>query len=838
METLIKDFWRGLRAAHTFQSKYAKDPKYIRESTKEHLLQLSNLIVIVEERFMTLLKDGYIPRKSTQWVKKATDLKCKVSDALKEEQKSPDELQHMCDEIFANMKDCPIEDVDAKPVAFIAPMHETDDRNLSDSNLLPIEDDLQAQDVENEEPSSDMSISVWSSGCSEGKYTSTISIPDSHGAHILKLRRSSYNMGGETMEGESSHAHDAVIPKFSTHISQVQDENKYKSKVREEGDAPKGTRAKRTNKLLKRKNRLQRRHEKMPIGMSEALTSNVVQLQQDECVARPRQTDHLCFTNVHESELHMIIPISIIGEMSVYVVDLTVEILSMSPSQATFDLNSYFGLSLTTDSYLFSAKNNPTELESDCKHLILKEMPTIDEWQRAGVVNLNKKNVILLNEELDCPNLVLLFLQRNSRLTQIPSSFFNQMPALRFLDLSDTRIKAFPSSLFKLTNLQVLLLQNCVCLDSLPAEIRNLRNLEVLDLLGTDLSDLPKGIGELTQLRHLQLSFYRPDHAHFQSELVSSSAIVNLQALQALSIVVHPKDQHWIRLVGDIIQHVGKLKKLSHLQFYFPTVEALESFTESFSWKEQRLRRFKFIVGHNIKRNISRIPNEVETKYEQHDHCLRFVNGNEVPEVMKSILNRVTAFYLDHHLEIQSLSEFDISNFKELKFCVLRECPNIQVMTIGEERTASAFPNLEYLGLHYLWKLERIWEDPVPPESFQALKYLMVSTCGKLEYIASHSILQCLSNLETFIIEDCESLKSIVKEKEMVKYDVCLLPRLSELVLRHLPQLEALGSGLFPSEEVINIHFCPKLILKPGHSSIEWKKLLGSSYKCCNSAQT
>ncbi|KAL8482819.1 hypothetical protein ACS0TY_025740 [Phlomoides rotata] len=99
---------------------------------------------------------------------------------------------------------------------------------------------------------------------------------------------------------------------------------------------------------------------------------------------------------------------------------------------------------------------------------------------------------------------------------------------------------------------------------------------------------------------------------------------------------------------------------------------------------------------------------------------------------------------------------------------------------------AGAFLNLEHFGLHYLWELERVWEDPVPPRSFNELKYLMVDTCPKLEYIASQSMLRSVFNLETFIIED---------------------------LLCHLPNLATLGSGLRPPDKIISRHFCPKLIL-------------------------
>ncbi|KAL8479301.1 hypothetical protein ACS0TY_026240 [Phlomoides rotata] len=526
-------------------------------------------------------------------------------------------------------------------------------------------------------------------------------------------------------------------------------------------------------------------------------------------------------------------PISETGELASTTPDIHhlepgFEILSSSTSQEMLILSKTFGLDPVRDKYLFSTMLElDTEMGGQPQMVInrsgcsLDDVPTPDEWHKAGVMNLSGNNFLSLDEGLDCPHLRRLFLQRNNGLSHIPSSFFDRMPALRLLDLSNTRISVsgLPASLFRLTGLQALVLRNCVCLDSVPPEVEKLKTIEMLDLSGTDLYSLPNEIGELTRLKHLELSFYGPDYgtgyARLPQDLVSPGIFSKMKDLEELSIVVHPEDGRWINIAGGIIHYIRRLEKLSNLQFYFPSVEALSSFVEvSPSWKKHRLRRFKFVVGHNVKRIISRVPDEVESKYEALDQCLRFINASDVPEVMKGVLRSVEAFYLDHHLKIKSLSEFGVSNFDELKFCVVRECPNFQVTMEGQtsDNVAGAFPNLEHFGLHYLWELERVWEDLVPPGSFKALKYLMVDTCPKLQYIASQSMLRSLCNLETFIIEDCESLKSIVKESKSAKSDITLLPGLTALVLRHLPNLATLGSGLRPPDKIIS-HFCPKLIL-------------------------
>ncbi|KAL0377041.1 UNVERIFIED_CONTAM: hypothetical protein Scaly_0821700 [Sesamum calycinum] len=473
------------------------------------------------------------------------------------------------------------------------------------------------------------------------------------------------------------------------------------------------------------------------------------------------------------------------------------------------------------EDYSIIVEGSHIKLELDEQTFLIGDHPSsgpLERFQVTHVRNLVEWDLCELPEKPDYSNSLLLFLQRNRNLALVHSSFFNSMPDLLFLDLSDTRIRTLPSSLFMLSKLKGIMLRNCVSLDKLPTEIGNLNHLEVLDLSGTELYCLPDEIGQLTGLKHLQLSFYGPDdeseYAHLPSKLISPRVLSHLKALQALGIIVHPEDHRWAKSAADIMNDIARLEMLSYLQFYFPEVEMFQDFIRaSPSWKGHILRKFKFIVGHNVKRIVSRVPDEVESAYDQGGQCLRFVNGDHVPQVIEDVLMHVTAFYLDHHSKIQSLSEFSISNFKALQLCVLRECPNLK-MILDDKATEGEFPSLEHLGVYYLWELECIWKLPSPPQSFLALKYLTVSTCPKLHFILWESMLQCLSNLEEFVVEDCESVEKIIKEeKKTTNYDATALPRLRKVVLRYLPELISLGNGLCISEENISSYGCPKLVL-------------------------
>ncbi|KAL8483105.1 hypothetical protein ACS0TY_025962 [Phlomoides rotata] len=408
--------------------------------------------------------------------------------------------------------------------------------------------------------------------------------------------------------------------------------------------------------------------------------------------------------------------------------------------------------------YLVNMKEGHIELKLDHQTILIQDIRSSTQPEGSPVLNLIEQNLRELPEKSDYRDSFVLFARRNHQLTVIHSSFFDSMPNLRFLDLSDTRIRILPSSLYRLLKLKVLILSNCAGLENLPSDIGKLDQVEVLDISGTtQVYSLPDETGHLVLLRDMKLSYYGPDDEsefdQLPSQLVSPTVFTELKELRALSITVHPEDHRWTNIASRILEEVMKLEKLSYLQFYFPKVEIFE---EYILMNQHILSKFNFIVGQSVKRIVSRVPDEVESLFDQQDKCLRFVNGDKV---IKTELIQVTAFYLDHHTEIQSLSEFGISNFKALKFCLVRECPKIQVI-MDEKTGEGAFPCLEHLGVYYLWELKHIWK--LPSAHFKALKCLSVITCPKLQFILWESMLQCLSNLEELVVKDCEKVKKII----------------------------------------------------------------------------
>ncbi|KAL9431905.1 hypothetical protein AB3S75_026999 [Citrus x aurantiifolia] len=261
----------------------------------------------------------------------------------------------------------------------------------------------------------------------------------------------------------------------------------------------------------------------------------------------------------------------------------------------------------------------------------LTEPPSEEEWTHAKMIFFMDNDLQTLPGRPSCPNLLTLFLQRNCRLRVIPPSFFELMTSLKVLNLSKTRIKSLPETLVNLKCLQILILRDCDFLFVLPPEVGSLECLEVLDLRGTEIKMLPKEIGKLTSLRYLTVFFfgsmYKSEYIKLPPDLISSDILSRLQALETLSIDVHPGDKRWDKDVKIVITEVSGLTKLSSLSFHFPEIECVAEFLKGSAWNNQQLTEFKFVVGHDVKSIVSWVTDYVQCDYNQHDRCLRFVNG-------------------------------------------------------------------------------------------------------------------------------------------------------------------------------------------------------------------
>ncbi|KAK4605419.1 hypothetical protein RGQ29_013471 [Quercus rubra] len=453
-----------------------------------------------------------------------------------------------------------------------------------------------------------------------------------------------------------------------------------------------------------------------------------------------------------------------------------------------------------------------------------------EDWTNSKEICLMDNELSVLPENPRCPNLSALFLPRNYKLRMIPPAFFDYMPALQILNLSRTGIKSLPDSLTRLVSLKRLFLSNCHRLMRLLPKVGDLKQLEVLDLEGAKIMDLPKEIKKLTNLTCLEVSFYgyvSNDRRAMQSNAAVPCGVISaLSQLEELNIDVNPDDERWDACVEDIVNEVCTLKRLETLKFYFPRVELLTHF----QWNSILLSHFRFIVGRHVKRIMSRVPRDVEFELERWERYLKYINGVGVPEDIKKLLQHAMSFFLDRHETVKKLSDFGIRNMKQLKCCVVGECNEVQVIIddidVDEEDDISnivsgscgtekiVLGSLEYLYIYYMKSLRSIWEGSIQQNSLFLLKSLTLRTCPQLTTIFTQGLLDNLCNLEELKVEDCPSVESIVSCGDSAKHRTSyFLPNLKKISLHYMPGLVSISSGLHIAQQLewLSLYNCPNL---------------------------
>ena len=73
-------------------------------------------------------------------------------------------------------------------------------------------------------------------------------------------------------------------------------------------------------------------------------------------------------------------------------------------------------------------------------------------------------------------------------------------------NMEDASLNSFPERVLKASNLEILNISHNNISDTLPAEIRNLTKLRILDISNNKMTNLPAEIGQLTNLEELDLS--------------------------------------------------------------------------------------------------------------------------------------------------------------------------------------------------------------------------------------------------------------------------------------------------------------------------------------------
>ncbi|KAG2274599.1 hypothetical protein Bca52824_057154 [Brassica carinata] len=163
----------------------------------------------------------------------------------------------------------------------------------------------------------------------------------------------------------------------------------------------------------------------------------------------------------------------------------------------------------------------------------LRDMVPVQDWTGVRKMSLMNNEIEEISGGHDCHQLTTLFLQQNSNLVRISGEFFQYMPmlvisrlfALRYLNLSQTKIERLPDGLGKLKRLEHLNLETTKSLESIYG-LSNASSLGVLALLDSNVSLDASTIEELQRFERLE---------RLNIDISSSSALKQLLSAPELA---------------------------------------------------------------------------------------------------------------------------------------------------------------------------------------------------------------------------------------------------------------------------------------------------------------
>ncbi|GAY69457.1 hypothetical protein CUMW_272160, partial [Citrus unshiu] len=366
-------------------------------------------------------------------------------------------------------------------------------------------------------------------------------------------------------------------------------------------------------------------------------------------------------------------------------------------------------------------------------------------------ISLPYRDIQELPERLGCPRLELLLLHTKGLCSmQVKDHFFKGTEGLKVLNFTGIHFSSLPSSLGCLINLQTLCLDYCRLKDI--AIVGQLKKLEILSLVYSDIKQLPLGIGRLTRLQLLDLSNCR------SLELIPPNVISKLSRLEEL--FMHNSFSQWDKVEGGSNASLVELKGLSNLTTLEIDVSDSEILPPDFVSVE--LERYKIFIGQtSVRRHVT-----------SKTSTLMVLKGPEKVSLLlgndrtKMLLKRTEDLRLQSQKGVQNVVHEldDGEGFPRLQHLLVSDCSEILhiVGSVGRVR-CKVFPLLESLDLINLTNLETICYSQLrEDQSFSNLRIINVDSCPKLKYLFSFSMAKNLLGLQKVRVKNCDNLKMII----------------------------------------------------------------------------
>ncbi|KAF8019966.1 hypothetical protein BT93_G0603 [Corymbia citriodora subsp. variegata] len=376
-----------------------------------------------------------------------------------------------------------------------------------------------------------------------------------------------------------------------------------------------------------------------------------------------------------------------------------------------------------------------------------------------------------LPQELDCPELrIFLFFTNNK--CRVPDSLFNSTRKLMVLNLTGVHLTHLPSPFRLLENLQTL------CLDYSSLEdggiLGELKGLQILSLKYSKIQRLSKEIGQLVELRLLDLT------SCSNLQIIEPGVLGSLIKLEELYMEYSFKQWNAVDQTSPTNASLIELNNMKNLCTLHVSILDPSVIPEDLNVK--KLTKYEIQIGkvrrRSSQRSSQKVSSTLELKLDPKSNIFR-------KGCIQRILGKTEDLFLDTLNGIeQSICALSQEGFPKLKHLCIQNSPSIHYIIQSPSHTD--FKTLESLLLENLCNLEKICTNNISTKSFSALKVVRVNRCNKMEILFPLSLVRELPQLENIVVHYCELMRGIVEADESGKLE---LNNLHVLKLCYLPRI-------------------------------------------------
>ncbi|GMN37250.1 hypothetical protein TIFTF001_042600 [Ficus carica] len=343
-----------------------------------------------------------------------------------------------------------------------------------------------------------------------------------------------------------------------------------------------------------------------------------------------------------------------------------------------------------------------------------------DSVKRVSFMD-NGINQLTCSETQPCSKASTLLLQDNP-IEEVPDMFLQRFPALKVLNFSRTGIKSLPP-LLRLGELRAFLLQRCTNLHELPP-LGVLIRLQVLNLSGTSIEELPKEMENLINLRQVNLS-----HTH-SLRSIKAGIVSKWTRLEDFSCL----DPEYL------MTRIGRLKRF-HFTFSRKSVHVFTSGRHekgkvTLNWYEKYPWNPEMMMGWLLINATSLVWNGAKDHLNNIIQCL---------------------------LSVRSVGTSSFDCFAALKSLTINNIRGYGSLPVGGNDVPDFLPNLEELSLESITSMQSISElvDGLGLKLYK-LKTLLVFRCPHMKYLfTGENFGHQMPNLELITVSSCDKLEML-----------------------------------------------------------------------------